>query len=1465
MPDTQLPDIQLPNTQRWPLSAAQHGFWIGQQLDPDSPAYNTAEYVEIHGLIDTAVFESALRRVVGETEALQVRFGADGQLPYQLLDQPPDWALAAVDLTAAPDPQRAAQTWMAADLARTVDLGTGPLFGHALLRTGPRTFLWYHRVHHIALDGFGLALFARRLAEVYTALLAGRVPDKSPFGSLRDVLAEDQAYAASAQRESDRAYWTRRFADRPEPVTLSDRTALAAWESLRRSVPLDPDTTQLLRAAAKANSVSWPDLILASTAAYLHRMTGAPEVVLGLPVMGRLGSMSLRVPCTAMNVVPLRVPVDRADSLAELATRIASELRQTRPHHRYRYEDLRRDLTLLGGRRGLFGPAVNIMPFDYGLRFAGQPGSVTNVSPGPIEDLSIAVYDRADGNGLQLTFGANPQRYTADELTEHQTTFLELLRTGAAEPRRPVSSLGAVRPSGVLDGGPLPGPARSVVELVVEQARLRPDAIAVEYGAQHVNYAELAQRASRVATRLRHAGVRPGDLVAILLPHGIDAVVAILGALFAGAGYLPLDTKGLPQRRTEMVATSTPVALVTSPAHVEDLTGPELPTVLLGEDAELSGPVDPALPGRPEPGSTAYVLFTSGSTGAPKGVMISHRALASYVAGATAYYQVRSDDRALHFLPLHFDGHVEEIFLTLCAGATLVIRSEEMTQSVTRMVAGWAEHRLTLLNVPTTYWHEVVYSLSTGTATLPSCIRTVIIGGEAALPERVRRWHALAPPSARLLNTYGPTEATVVATATWLRPEDHTEVPIGRPLPGVRAVIVDERGLLAPLGAVGELYLVGDTLATGYLGRPDLDRTRFVTLHQLADRPRAYRTGDLVRRGPDGRLRFVGRLDDEFKISGHRVDPGEVESVLLACPGVREVAVVGQVLADGTRNLAAYVVAGQPAPAAAQLRAQARRSLAAALVPTIVEFVPELPKTPTGKVDRKSLRAQMSSGTAPATGSPADSPLQETVLKVWEQVLGIRELPPDADFFEIGGQSLQTIQVANRLTAEIGREVSVAMVFRYPTVAELAASLESDSGPDSGTGEESTRSVRAMRADAVLDPAITPATTCSATTTGTARQILLTGATGFLGSHLLATLLSLPDTVVHCLVRVANESPYQSPPEVTDQTAAINRIHQALAAHKLPSRGFGDRIHAVPGDLTRPRLGLTSDRFRDLAATCDAIYHNGASVSVMREYTSLRAVNVYGTREMVRMAAAVRAVPLHYVSTLNVAPPCTVRAEVPEAFIAEHSALLDGYQQSKWAAERLVQQAGERGLPVAVYRLARLVGSPDTGFVNAEDLLWRILRVGIPAGAIPELYRADAWTPVDFVARAIVHLSRQVPAAGTVFNLVPAPELPLTELCTWIRDYGYPVELLPMRRWLDELPDRTKDITTMAFFDLWSGAGEQEPDLEIGTIRIDNVTRGLAGSGVVCPPPSGELVARYLDYAVRTGLLPAPQTAGSVR
>ncbi|MEU4105553.1 amino acid adenylation domain-containing protein [Streptomyces tanashiensis] len=474
------------------------------------------------------------------------------------------------------------------------------------------------------------------------------------------------------------------------------------------------------------------------------------------------------------------------------------------------------------------------------------------------------------------------------------------------------------RTEDLLDGGPSPAPAPPVLDLIAHQTRTRPDAPALVHADARLTYAELAAAVRARAGELTAQGAGPGRLVALHRPRGIDAIVGLLAVLSTGAAYLPLDVQA-PDARNEAILKDACGDLAPAPADVARhgelvLGGPGA-----GEDA-------------------AYVIYTSGSTGTPNGVVVAHDSLAHFIAGATPAYGIGPDDAVLQFSPLHFDASIQEIFTTLGAGGTLVLRTDDMLD-VAELLAGCARHGVTYLDLPAAYWHELVYVLSTGSVRLPDGLRTVMIYGEAALPERVAQWRGLVGDRVRLLNGYGPTETTVVATMADLSRHDDGPIPIGRPLPGVRAAVVD-----------GELWLLGGGLTRGYLHRPELNARRFTEL----DGERAYRTGDLVTLGEDRQILYHGRLDDEVKIGGQRIDPAAVDSVLAGHPKVREASVVAQQDGDGVKRLVAFVVT-EGGTGAEELRDWVRARMPAAAVPA-VSIVVALPRTSSGKINRKALR-----------------------------------------------------------------------------------------------------------------------------------------------------------------------------------------------------------------------------------------------------------------------------------------------------------------------------------------------------------------------------------------------------------------------------------------------------------------------------------------------------------------------------
>ncbi|MFJ6050452.1 amino acid adenylation domain-containing protein [Streptomyces sp. NPDC092307] len=1042
-------------SQRLPLTGAQSGVWYGQRLDPDSPVYNVGQYVEIDGPLDAGLFVTALRRTVAESEALTARFaeGPDGE-PYQVAWRGPAAGplVAVLDHTDQDDPYGTALSLMRADMARPVDPVRDSLYVFTLHKVGPDRTLWYQRAHHLVLDAFGFSLVSRRTAEIYTALAAGEEPTPDPFGGLEVILAEEHAYRASPRFAEDRAYWLERLADRPEPEPLSGARFPAAHAFLRDGATLTRRETAGLLAIARAAKASWADVMTAAFAAYLHRATGSRDVLLSLPAMARLGSAALKVPSMVVNVLPLRVAVRPQTPLAELVAAVAADVRDLRRHQRYRAEDIRRDLGLSGREQGLLGPMVNIKAFDNSLDFAGAAGSVHNVAAGPVDDLTLGVYlDAAEGR-IRFELDANPQAYDAGTLAARRAEFAHFLRDAAAAgPQAPVGRPDLLAPAArdalLLDRNDTdhPIPAGTVVDAFEHAARLHPEVPAVIAGADTLDYAALEERANRLARLLIGRGAGPERLVGLALPRTADLVVALLAVLKAGAGYLPLDLDYPADRLEFMVEDARPLCVLTTLAGaagapvvdgVETVVLDAPDTLAELADTAADAPTDADRSAPLTGGHPAYVIYTSGSTGRPKGVVVPHAALANFLRMQAHELELGPGQRLVAVTTISFDIAALEIHTPLISGATVVLADRDTVRDPAALATLVDAHRPSVMQATPSLWHAL---LEDGRPASLGGTR-VLVGGEAlpaALAER------LARTAHSVTNVYGPTEVTVWATSSRLD-RGHTGVPdIGVPFWNTRAHVLD--GALRPVGVdrPGELYLAGDQLARGYLGRPALSAERFVADPYGPAGSRMYRTGDLVRRHADGRIAFLGRVDDQVKLRGFRIELGEIESALTAGEGVdRAVALVREDL-PGFPHLVGYVTpaAQGPVPDAAGLRREVAERLPEYMVPSAVVVLDAFPLTANGKIDRRSLPAPDLAATAGAGARTPRGAREEILCGIFADVLGLESVGPDDDFFTLGGHSLSAARVIARVRTALSTECGIRDVFEARTVAALAALL----------------------------------------------------------------------------------------------------------------------------------------------------------------------------------------------------------------------------------------------------------------------------------------------------------------------------------------------------------------------------------------------------------------------------------------
>ncbi|MEJ8632584.1 amino acid adenylation domain-containing protein [Streptomyces sp. MS2.AVA.5] len=1033
-----------------PLTAAQQGMWFAQAIDPRSPALNTAEYVVLDGDLRPELLVQALRQTAAEAETLSVRIveTPDGprQFPIDPAASGTGFPLHSADLRTEADAQAAARAWMDHDVARPFDLAAGPPFRHGLLRVGDRQWLWYQCVHHMVLDGFGYSLLARRLAEVYAALAAGTEPAERTFGRLTDLIEDDVAYRASDRFTADRKHWTETLADRPQAPVLAGRSMLASHTFLRRGTTVPSPLTARLRELAEDLRATWPEVLIAVKALYLSRVTGTPDVVLGMPMMGRLGSVALRIPGMVMNVLPLRLTVTPDTTLAGLTRQAVLAVRSARRHQRYRIEDIRRDHGLLGEGRAPVGPLINIMPFDHPLSFGDVTATSYNLSAGPVDDLTLNVYDRGDGRGLRIDHDANPALYTTDALASHQERFLDLLaRALETDPAAPLAALGIAtaeeRRRVLVDFNDTERllPTTTLAAPIEEQARRTPTTPALIFAERTLTYAQLDAQAGQLASRLVSRGVRPGALVAVALPRSAELVVALLAVLKAGGAYLPLDPGHPPGRIGAMLEDAAPVCLLTDAATLPRLPGTNAATLVVDHTDDPAPPPSDTPPGL-TPRHPAYVIYTSGSTGRPKGVVVSHAAIDNRLRWMQHTYPLSPGDRVLQKTPSGFDVSVWEFFWALREGATLVVAAPDGHRDPLYLARTVQELGVTVCHfVPS----MLQLFLAEPEAARCTSLRDVFASGEALPQDVVREFHRTMP-TARLHNLYGPTEAAVDVTHHTCEPGRSGPIPIGRPVWNTRLYVLDAAGQLCPPGVTGELHLAGAQLADGYLNRPELTEERFVDDPYGPAGSRMYRTGDLARWSAEGEILYLGRTDHQVKLRGQRLEPGEIEAHLAAVDGVTGACVIVREDRSGDQRLVAYVT-GRSAPDQESVRAHLGTVLPDYMVPSAVVRLDAFPLTPNGKLDRKALPAPVADTTV---GRAPRNPTEEILTRLFAEVLGIERVGVDSAFFDLGGTSLLAARLMSRIRDTLGHHAPIGTLFRAPTPAALAERLTGNDGTD---------------------------------------------------------------------------------------------------------------------------------------------------------------------------------------------------------------------------------------------------------------------------------------------------------------------------------------------------------------------------------------------------------------------------------
>jgi amino acid adenylation domain-containing protein len=929
---------------------------------------------------------------------------------------------------------------LAADRARGIDLTAAPLWRVTVVQAGAKSHRVLFTFHHLLLDGRALVVLLPELFEATAALAAGREP-------VMDAPIPYSRYLAWLQEQDTGAsagYWQAALAGFRAPTALpatSSRAAGTPAGPAKQVLTLPAERTAALRAFVAAHDLTMNTLVQGAWALLLSRCSGEEEIVFGAVRACRHGSVpgSANIVGLLINTVPVRVAVPPAGRVLPWLRGLRRQWLDLRAHEHVPLSAVRRWCEVPAGAP-LFDTLVSYQEpgWDEALRNLGGAWAQRTFETHNHTNQALA-FDVAGGATLQLTLSYDPARFAPPAITRMLGHLATLLDGLAAQPDGALAALPLLTPAEEaalrLAGQPAPvefDDSRCVHHLVEEQVARNPLALAVADEARQLTYAELNTRAMRLARHLHLLGTGPGTHVGVCLEPSVDLVVALLAVLKSGAAYVPFDP-AYPRERLEFLIKDAGLkVLLTESKLAAQLPADGLHRILVDAPAPKTIPslaVRSAV--KVSPQDRAYLIYTSGSTGLPKGVPIRHRSLANLVAWHRAAYAVTPADRATQLASPAFDACVWELWPYLAAGASVHIPDREVRLAPARLVRWLADRRITLCFLPT----PLAEATMDETWPEETALRAILTGGD-----RLRRWPGGRLPCP-LVNHYGPTECTVLATFTEVPPAGEGAPAIGRPMANTELLVLDRHRRLVPVGVPGELYLGGTGLADGYHNRAELTAEKFIAHpHDPSGERRLYRTGDLVRWREDGQLDYLGRLDEQVKIRGHRIEPAEIEAALAAHPAVRECLVACREDAGREPRLVAYVLAREAAdPAAAPFAEFLHHRLPAYMVPSAFVTLPAWPLTAHGKIDRRLLPAPEAA--APAAGVAPRPGVETIIADAWREVLGRREVCAGDDFFQLGGHSLRAAQVVSRLNAAFGLSLSVRHLFDHSTVTSLAAAI----------------------------------------------------------------------------------------------------------------------------------------------------------------------------------------------------------------------------------------------------------------------------------------------------------------------------------------------------------------------------------------------------------------------------------------
>lgn len=1471
--------IPRTNALQTELSFSQQRLWFIEQYEQGTHVYHIPEIYELDATTDLAGIKYAIQQIISRHEILRSTIEQANNQAHgtQKVHHEPllmEQAIVAdeVDL----------QSLLREDMVRPFDLSTEyPIrvkfytiqSKETGIKNAQNRTIMFINFHHIASDGWSITIFQRELLAYYQAYVHGENNFSLPALDIqyKDYAIWQKTYLSeTAILGNQLNYWMQYLSEYQTLEVSTDypRPHKIDYRGSSQSFELSKETSDQLRALAKAHGTTMHNVLLSSIYILLSKYTGQEDIVVGGVIANRHIPKTEDIIGLFVNTQVNRAVLNKNQSYDELIKQVHQDQIQAQLHQDLPFEKL---VSALGvprdaSRHPIFQVMFMVNDLDHLNKVYSdqqepylKPFQIANLYEIEKFDLSITIDNSYPEINGQISYAINLfHKDTIERLIGHYIQLLARLLEAPEQPYSRHSLLNTQQYDQIINQWNTTEKYypkhKTVNQLFQEQARRIPDSPALVFEKQKLTYQELDEKSNQLAWHIRKQyqkqtkkALQPDTLIALYLDRGLEMVIGILAVMKAGGAYVPIDIN-YPQERIDYMLSDTGATFILTTDHVNKNRHVQLPKnklIQIDLHESLYRAEDTThLPLYSKPTDLVYVIYTSGTTGKPKGVMVEHKAFAQFVYNFSDYLFEQLHTTSYNLLSLTnyvFDIFGLEYALPLITGHSITLSSINQV-TVEEISANQIIQQTpnSLLPLVTKYAHQLSDKIC-------------LVGGEALVSPIAEK---LIQSFKKVFNVYGPAETVIWSTAYELT--DPSKPHVGKPLFNEQTYVLDTNYAPVPIGVKGELYIGGAGLARGYLNQPDLTSARFI-LNPFAspsdktkDYVRLYKTGDMVRWLPDGNLEFIGRYDNQVKVNGYRIELGEIEHALLQTKGIKQACVLTKERKLETGNhkyLVAYYVLDQAFPSFhssdKELMHQLLRRLPEYMVPHTFLQLESFPLTPNGKLDKGALPEPNFNPLSENYAAPQKE-IEAEIGAIWQDLLGLEQIGVTDDFFSIGGNSILSIQLSNRIT-QAGFSCQVKDIFECKTIAKLAERLEKKS-TDTNSAEQDY--AIDWKKEIELDPEIIPPPTLLAIDKEP-KSILLTGVTGFVGAHLLHDLLENTQANIYCLVRAVNAE------------EAMVKICQNLNKYQLELTKFIQRIIPIVGTLSEPFFGWSGSKFRQLAKRVDVIYHNGAWVNFVYPYKLLKPSNVGGTVEVLRFACCSKLKPVHHISTFSIFSKAvfTEFGEIDESTPLNLDPLdLDGYSQSKWVAERLIMEAQARGIPANIYRLGHITGHSQIGICHTSDLLWNQIKSCIQLQISPILDTHIDITPVDFVSNAIVHLSKHSASFGQVFHLVSQNLVSWDEVFNHVRTLGYYLEPRNLENWYQELVTRTQNDPQNALYPFLSLFKNELDFIDDTGARFHSTQTHAELSHIVCHPPSLALFERYFAHFINNGFIePSPK------